>query len=208
MQDVSIVRPRLAPGRIRLETAKSYKMHALIEPPCNTIVMDERVAKIRELRGFGARSVGLHKGGLMSRGEVDDLVEGEEKEKMQKPEHFERRSKVKESDRQVAEINISHDGDYAVAVCMASDPPGLETKPKRIVDKGEGDSIHEPQWGDEGWFELDEPSSDDQWLGMDKPLDDLLGESEQSSDSEASKKAFKEAFESTASGFGRIPFLP
>ena len=62
-----------------------------------------------------------------------------------------RGSRVKDSDKQVAEINISHDGDYAVAMCMAFDPPGSEVFEDIIVDKGEGLPLHEPQWGDEGW---------------------------------------------------------
>ena len=66
-----------------------------------------------------------------------------------------RRDRVKAEERQVAEMNITHDGDYVVAVCMAFDE-ACERKDEEIqpiVDNGVGDPIHEPVWGDEGFLD-------------------------------------------------------
>lgn len=134
--------------------AKKSKVIALVDPMVNTILMDARVAEIRSLRGFGPRSQGFPKGALLTRRDhnmsnsSDTLENGSER-------YLERRAKIEESHRQIAEINISHDGDTAVAVCMALDQPKPETKEKVIVDDGRFDPIHEPEWGDEGWFSRD-----------------------------------------------------
>lgn len=149
MQDISIVyqRSSQAPSTIT-------QLVALIDPISDTIEMDERAASERKLRGFGPRSNGLHKGALI--GNVDDTenIHNQEEILIRKAPHFHRRAKVRSSDRQVAKINISHDGDYAVAVCMAFDPPGMKAEQRRIVDNGRGPPKHEPQWGDEGWFDV------------------------------------------------------
>ena len=69
--------------------------------------------------------------------------------------YIERRAKIDESERQIAEVNISHDGDTAVAVCMALDESIPEKRMERIIDNGRSLPIHEPQWGDKGWFPED-----------------------------------------------------
>ncbi|KAL8890434.1 MAG: hypothetical protein Q9205_001235 [Flavoplaca limonia] len=71
---------------------------------------------------------------------------------------FLRKARIKDDDQQAAEISISHDGDYAVAVCMAldekSDPIDPSWKSLQcIVDDGSGEPFHEPEWGDLGYFE-------------------------------------------------------
>lgn len=68
---------------------------------------------------------------------------------------FIRQARIKEEDRQVAELSISHDGEYAVAVCMALDEPREETEGKSepIIDDGTGEPIHEPVWGDKGFLD-------------------------------------------------------
>ena len=58
-----------------------------------------------------------------------------------------RRLLVKEEDRQVADLSISHDGEYAIAVCMAVDEV-YEVDMMAVTDTGKGDPIHEPEWGD------------------------------------------------------------
>ena len=112
--------------------------------------MDERVARLRALRGFGPRSQKLRK---------DNLVTGSghasRDDQNQEPLYYERRSKVKESERQIAEVSISHDGSYAAAVCMALDEPATEASDQFVIDDGEGLPKHEPRWGDEGWFGRD-----------------------------------------------------
>lgn len=160
MQDVSIV-----------ESRNGEKPMALIDPVCSVIQMDERVANIRGLRGFGSQSQGFHKGSLIDKDEDDSV---------QVPRttgnYFNRRRKIKESERQIAEISISHDGEYAVASCMAYDPPGCHPEGRRIVDDGKGPAIHEPQWGDEGWFDPDYIAKDGG--RRDKSMNDLLGAAE------------------------------
>lgn len=103
------------------------------------------MAALRGLRGFSKKSKELFKGPL-----DDDAMQ---EAKQTTAGTFTRRRKVKMTERQVAEINISHDGDYAVAVCMALDSPGFNPEGRLIVDHGIGEAIHEPEWGDEGWLD-------------------------------------------------------
>ncbi len=188
IQDISIV---LSPN--------SDKAIALIDPVCNVIQMDERVAALRGLRGFGSQSQRLHKGPFASEDEDDSVqVQGT------KSKHFNRRRKIKENERQTAEINISHDGEYAVAVCMAYDAPGLHPEGTRIVDDGAGPAIHEPQWGDEGWFDLDYVAKGEGCKT--KSMDDLQEGAEPSTGREDYGNALKDALE-TADDW-KIPPLP
>lgn len=62
---------------------------------------------------------------------------------------------MREDERQIAEISISHDGDYAIAVCMALDeaPKDMEEDTEFIDDDGSGEPIHEPVWGDVGFLD-------------------------------------------------------
>jgi len=130
------------------------KPFALIEPVCDTVEMDEDVAALRGLRGFGCRSLGLHKTALMTKLETKNRIQEEDKREIENLRKLIRHAKVNPSDRQIAEISISHDGDLASAVCVAFDPPILQhAERKLIADDGEGPPMHEPQWGDEGWLE-------------------------------------------------------
>ena len=149
MQDISIIHQRSSQA-----TSTITQLVALIDPVCDTIEMDERVASERQLRGFGPRSQGLHKGALIGNGDGSEDAHNQDEKLIKEVPRFHRRAKVRSSDRQVAKINISHDGDYAVAVCMAFDPAGMKPEEKRIVDDGRGLPKHEPQWGDEGWFDV------------------------------------------------------
>ena len=213
MQNISIVRPTLPPGSFHgTGTRGAQKLIALIDPPSNRIEIVRRVATLRGLRGFGPHNYGLHKGTLMSKGELHKEVQDSEGGKEHRGLHYYRRSRVKDSDRQVAEINISHDGDYAVAMCMAFDPPGPTVREKTIVDKGEGLPLHEPQWGDEGWLDLAKPGLEGGSFGLEKepaldmldmPLNSLLDEPETPPDPDAFKKTFKELFENT-----NVPSVP
>lgn len=211
MQNISIVRPSVPPGSVTgISTAGAQKLIALIDPPSNRIEMIPRVATQRGLRGFVFKSHGLHKGALMTRDELRAEVLGLEDSEVHRGVHYYRGSRVKESDRQVAEINISHDGDYAIAVCMAFDPPPESmVQEQTIVDKGNGLSLHEPQWGDEGWLDLAKPGLEGGSFGLksdsalDMPLEYLVDESGSPPDPEAFKKRFKEVFENT-----NVPPLP
>lgn len=140
MNEISIITPRLCPHLFSVEDAQSWQPKALIDPPSDSILMNEHVAGMRGLKGFGSQSRILTGGAVIQKnGQY----------------YYRRRSKIKESERQMAEVSISHDGGYAVAVCMA--PRGLvsEARGRTIVDDGEGSPVHEPSWGDEGWFDRD-----------------------------------------------------
>ena len=204
MQNISIVRPVVPPGSLSgMSTGGARKLVALIDPPSDRIQMIPRVAARRGLRGFVPQSCGLYKGALMTRDELRKEVQDSEDSEMHGGVHYYRKSRVKESDRQVAEINISHDGDYAVAMCMAFDPPGSTFPEKTIVDKGEGLALHEPQWGDEGWLDLAKPGPHVGSFGLkreqllDMPLGDLLDEPESLPDADVLENTSQKVSENT-----------
>ncbi len=206
MQDISIIHQRStqAPNTIT-------QLVALIEPVCDTIEMDERVASERRLRGFGPRSQGLYKGALIGNADDSENAHGQDGKLIKKAPRFHRRVKVRSSDRQVAKINISHDGDYAVAVCMAFDPPGMKPEEKRIVDDGRGPPKHEPQWGDEGWFDLvtEAVAPAEEKNIEDIELKDLLEKQNSVHSAEDLRKILQEALEgSEEDSIRRLPPLP
>ena len=129
------------------------------------------------------------------------------KSEMDEGVHYYRRSRVKESDRQIAEINISHDGDYAIAVCMAFDPPDSSVQEKTIVDSGEGLPLHEPQWGDEGWLDLAKPGIEGGSFGvkssMGLDMKSLLDEVKPTSNPDAFRTEFRKVFQND-----NVPPLP
>lgn len=64
-----------------------------------------------------------------------------------------RKRLVKMEDRQMAELSISHDGPYVIAVCIAVDEEAKGSEsPLYLADVGSGDAMHEPVWGDRGWL--------------------------------------------------------
>ena len=141
MHEISIIDPRTRPAMFSVEDAQHLKLIALIDPPCDTILIDERVAELRSLRGFSPLSHQLLR--------AKWVVWGGKR-------YYSRRSKVKESERQMAKISISHDEGYSTAVCIAFDRPFGEDRDKEIIDDGKGLPLHEPIWGDEGWFDQDQ----------------------------------------------------
>ena len=75
----------------------------------------------------------------------------EQKVFIRKDEVRSRKLLIADKERQMVDISISHDTDYAVAVCMAVDD--LEEQDlKALTDTGSGDAIHEPEWGDRGFL--------------------------------------------------------
>ena len=66
---------------------------------------------------------------------------------------YRRRRLIRDEERQEADLSISHDGEYAFAVCLALneevDSIGHEDKP--VLDDGSGPPIHEPEYGDTGF---------------------------------------------------------
>ncbi|KAI4101449.1 MAG: hypothetical protein L6R37_004924 [Teloschistes peruensis] len=150
MRDVSIVpqdNPLLKP-----QERCTSRVHALVAPEnLKRIVMDPEVAKKR---------------GLSSSTSPEYTVSGniEDGQFVQKPESAtqdnhpalrlqSRRVRMTDREQQIAEISISHEAEYAVAVCMALDDP---TSPRAdvgyIVDDGTGEPLHEPIWGDAEWL--------------------------------------------------------
>ena len=75
---------------------------------------------------------------------------------------YQRRRLVRHEERQKADLSISHDGNYAFAVCLAlSDGTGSDERDlEPLIDSGEGEPIHEPEWGDVG-FESQEVAAED-----------------------------------------------
>ncbi|KAL8677689.1 MAG: hypothetical protein Q9186_005902 [Xanthomendoza sp. 1 TL-2023] len=133
------------------------KVHALVAPERTiNIVMDPMVAQQRGIKEATSTSYGSP--GMVISGQFfrSERLEPSAKAGSR---YFMRRAKIKDEERQVAEISISHDNDYAVAVCMALDErTEIKESIKYMVDDGSGEPLHEPEWGDIGWLE-DEDST-------------------------------------------------
>ena len=136
--EISILASSQRPDPSNRQQTNESKVAAFIDPPTDTILMDERVAKLRGLKGF-SDDCKLHNKGTthIEQGNV----------------YYMRRAKVCESAIERLEISISHDGDYATAVCIALHKPSSLDSKKRSIDAGDGPPLHEPDWGDEGWFD-------------------------------------------------------
>lgn len=134
------------------------KVQALVAPePTTRVVMDPLVAGKRGLCKSQSRFGNIY--GIVDHGR---FVVDEQPETPTSRKYFVRRTRVKDEEQQVAEISISHDGAYAVAVCMALDEPqdGRDTI-EYTFDDGSGEPLHEPEWGDEGWLERGKDTSMD-----------------------------------------------
>lgn len=206
MADISIMNPRRNPGMFGLEMDQSDKAVALIEPKCNTVLIDERVARSRNLRGFTSSSENLQKGPLfpdMEAGSAarQDVASKNPQRAYSKNLYFVRRAKVKEADRQIAEVNISHDGNTAVAVCMAVNKPDTGATHEYLIDDGHGLPIHEPQFGDEGWFEEGQQPTYHERPSIEEASAEEKGETEGA----AQQKAVNAFLASSAL---KLPFLP
>ncbi len=163
MHEISIVVPSKNPRLYSPEFGKEDRLVALIDPPTDTILMNENVAKFRALEGFELRHDSLQTEKLLNPVDSDIWVESKttgnqdsrnrRSETGKKAIHWERRARIDESQRQIAEINISHDGNTAVAVCIASVEQGAAKAPKLIVDDGSSPPMHEPQWGDQAFLQ-------------------------------------------------------
>ena len=160
MREISIVIPSQNPQFYSAEFAKENRLIALIDPPTNTILMDDKVAKIRKLRGFGYQHHNIQKEKLTIPGfdlNVYSTTTGEQHldglrtDTRERTGYYMRRARIEDSQRQIAEVSISHDGDSAVAMCMASVQAGPAKEPEFIVDEGSSPPMHETQWGDHGF---------------------------------------------------------
>ncbi|MCJ1468882.1 hypothetical protein MMC07_007512 [Pseudocyphellaria aurata] len=112
--------------------------------------MDARVASLRGLKHSRLSKIGRiepRASESLTRDLSDDTLVGSKT-------IYRRNALVKEEDRQVVEGSISHDGDYAIATCMALNESRdhIDKSSSTIVDDGAGDPIHDPIWGDEGFL--------------------------------------------------------
>ncbi|KAL8933884.1 MAG: hypothetical protein Q9211_005529 [Gyalolechia sp. 1 TL-2023] len=150
LNDISIVQDHSE------SSANKPKLHALIAPENKTkVVMNSQVAKLRGLLERQPRFPHVYGDVLdgqfvrMPAPTTHNMLPAEMGRKF-----WVRGPRIKDEERQIAEINISHDHDYAVAVCMALDEKATPRgSVDYIVDDGFGESIHEPEWGDEGWLD-------------------------------------------------------
>ncbi|KAL9586419.1 MAG: hypothetical protein Q9212_000934 [Teloschistes hypoglaucus] len=155
MREVSIVsqdNPLLKPQ----ERAIS-RIHALVAPEYHkTIVMDFEVAKKRGLSSSTSPEYtvwGNIEDGQFVQKPASATQDSHPAHRLQS-----RRARMTDREQQIAEVSISHEAEYAVAVCMALDdpiPPRADAG--YIVDDGTGEPLHEPKWGDAGWFEEQNP---------------------------------------------------
>lgn len=162
MNEISVVKAERDPN--------GSKPQVLIDPPSRTIMMDARVASLRGLRE--TRYERMERNCLLKKKDLVRIAVDQHLLHVRNhPEViYKRRALVKEVDRQSAEGNISHDSDYAVAVCMAFDPKlqsddesicmayNQESKSddeniEPLFDDGSGEPLHEPAWGDVGYLE-------------------------------------------------------
>lgn len=146
MQDISILAIETPESRKTANDNKSLKPFALIEPIRNVVRMDERVAALRGLRGYSRRSLGLPKSKFFT----DSIT---------KTRYVERRHNAHGSERQVADISITHEHEMAFAVCTALNQVDPDSEVKAITDEGATPPIHQPEWGDEGWYATNFPQS-------------------------------------------------
>ncbi|KAL8726254.1 MAG: hypothetical protein Q9181_006123 [Wetmoreana brouardii] len=161
VHDISIVLP-VIPPRVP-KSKRSYKVHALVAPRnTKNIVMDPQVAEKRGLSAtppFGPTIYGNMANGQFVRA-PHDVRREEIANHSQHPFRL-RKAKLETDQPQVAEISISHEKKYAVAMCVALDeqldgPSDIEY----VLDDGTGEPLHEPLWGDEGWLVEDENAAD------------------------------------------------
>lgn len=145
LHDISILRdPEIKDGigvvqkaANELDSMHSTKPYILIEPPRKYVTFSEEVASLRRLRGFRIRADGNIRPNKAS---LDPS----------NPERqlgvWKRAVKIRMQDRQQADGSLSHDKDYAIAICQALNTPVEEDT--IIVDNGEGEPIHECEQGD------------------------------------------------------------
>lgn len=136
--------------------AASESIYALVDPPSRSVLIHEDAAKIRGLLGYGDKEsnicrlsggFGPYLYGTVRDGKFVETVPS------QSERFFKRRLRIQAEERQMAQVSISHDGDYATAVCIALDEPFVRKDEQSfIIDDGSGDSLHEPEWGDTGWL--------------------------------------------------------
>lgn len=129
------------------------KVKVLIDPPSAIVTMDARVAWLRGLRNSRLR----WEREIESNASESPTGDLSDRASVDLGKIYSRYLRVKEEDRQVAEGSISHDGQFAVAICMAlnENSEHSEQKISSIIDDGSGYPNYEPIWGDKGFLETE-----------------------------------------------------
>jgi hypothetical protein len=123
----------------------------LIDPPNPRISMTKKVALQRGLRIVTTTPTTTITTTTIPLTEESEHVGGRISEEDSKL--WWRRRKIHMHERQLADLSISHDGEYAFAVVQVLNEVNTDTgeDPAVIVDDGTGESIHEPELGDLGF---------------------------------------------------------
>ncbi|KAG8531542.1 uncharacterized protein KY384_003172 [Bacidia gigantensis] len=142
MSEISVLRPAQNPRLFPAEQRTSLQTMTLIDPISDTILLGVSAALLRRLRGS-----------------TSTLLKGVEAKTGVK-EYHERRSKVKDEQRRLGKVSISHDGEYATATCILPHETPIDHRCKRIIDDGIGPPKHEPEYGDAGWLDYEPVTTD------------------------------------------------
>ncbi|MCJ1403970.1 hypothetical protein MMC11_007193 [Xylographa trunciseda] len=146
---ISIVVPSI---KADSEYGGTVKPIILISPPTRLVVMNTLTASKRGLKGAVSEENQASSSHVLS--EVTPKMRTFAR-KIGFPTDeplFVRHLSVKEEDKRLADVSISHDGGYATAVCLALDEE-IEEILEPLVDSGDGEPLHEPKWGDRGFGE-------------------------------------------------------
>ena len=138
-----------------LQGASRRKPLILVSPPSKTIVMDGHVAMRRGL-SIDNKSATAYDRNIKSikNQESPSSIRYVDAKSVHSGRLYQRKSFIRVEDCRFVDASISHDGDYAFAVCQAWDEPltqNLESNHEPVTDDGSGDPIHEPEYGDRGF---------------------------------------------------------
>ena len=136
------------------------KPQVLIDPPTALILMDDHVARLRGLRcvrsplappQFPHASQGSPSPAPPRFSDHQRSPVAVDAGRMHR-----RRRRVEMRDRRLADASLSHDGDYAVAICQALDEAEAGAL-DGLTDDGNGPPLHEAEYGDLGFCSEDKP---------------------------------------------------
>lgn len=153
---------------------QSYAPVALVEPPRRWVLISEELAERRGLHRVDHFTSQAHvkdqnPAGLKHSCILGTFIKGKF---VRTNNHTDQRfyprrlvwSNELQQEREVAQVSLSHDGGFAVATCIASTTSHAQRAQQNasgrlqkgaiedaVIDDGQGEAIHEPAWGDEGW---------------------------------------------------------
>ena len=149
LSQVSIVVPSVEAD---VEYSGTVKPVILISPPTRLVIMNTLAAEKRGLRDVVSASKQAVSSRVLIKVPPRVRKFAHENGFLLDEPLFLRQQLTKEEDSRLADVSISHDGEYATAVCLALDEE-IEKILDPIVDFGDGDPLHEPKWGDRGFGE-------------------------------------------------------